>query len=1106
MSFTACLWGFRLRVMRGGSSRHAELAGELVEWWEDLCELGTGSRVVLVAVPSGWGRTAALDHLAAAAGSADAPVTLVARINGAELLEHNQGVQAAAVIDRLAKGITRHEGAEFVGLDRLGGVAQLGLGVGGLFVSGLGAAVGFLVAGVALAGAGKIWDDSPAGQDGALARAARAVAATSLRVPVVVIVDDADLVDRGLALTLIENLADRWGGQVLVVAAVNPGGSLATALTARGRQGVVEGLVRIAEADPDMSSASRAALVRELCPELPDVAVRTIARRTGTFADVFAVTASPRLAELRADQPDAEAAAAVEAALTGRLRPALPSPEAVIIAWAGGLLHARQAAQAMSVRGLARPADSPADVHRWDHLERPANATSSQLTAQVADLATADRQAMARVLLAEAAAIIADRACGPVDRIAAARAVHRTRADLADRTGLPAVQRQLTADLEALRETAAALEIAAKAVAEWPAAGDPADRDWLAAAVLRLTQRTPAPALTPLAESLIDEAATAGAAIGLEARIWAAVALLGVPDGRNDALSLIDQLAADLDQHGDLGTAGEQWRLLLAFHAGRSGYPAIAQRLLTPLLTSADPARQGTASAVLHAVTGPGAGIRLQNAVLKAELAALPPEADDDLLRIHHALAANHDVLGEYQQALIHGQYELALRTAIQSSDHPDFLTTRGKIAAWTGDAGDARGALRLFQELAPDQERVFGPLTSHTFSTRANIASWTGRSGDAADALRLCLELQPDMERILGAQHAETLRNKGNIAYWTGQCGDAASAVRLFRELQPEIDQVLGPDHPDTLTNRGNIASWAGQSGDAAGALRLSLELQPDMERILGPEHPETLDIRANIAFWTGSSGDIAGGLRLSQELLSDRERVLGPDHPAVLSSRANLAFWTGQNGDAADTLRLYRELVPDMERVNGPHHPDTLSAKASIASLTGRCGDPAGALRLSQDLLPELRQVLGPDHHQTLIARGSIASLTSQCGDTGTALRLSVELLPDLQRVFGPDHQDTLTARSNIAFWTSQCGDAAGGLHLYLELLPDMERVLGPDHLETLTTRRVIAALTAECGDGAGALRLLQELLPDIERVFGPDHPNVLATRRAISSATGE
>ena len=68
--------------------------------------------------------------------------------------------------------------------------------------------------------------------------------------------------------------------------------------------------------------------------------------------------------------------------------------------------------------------------------------------------------------------------------------------------------------------------------------------------------------------------------------------------------------------------------------------------------------------------------------------------------------------------------------------DHPDTLTTRNNIAAWTGRGGDAAGALRLFRELLPDRERVLGPDHPETLTTRNNIAYWTGECGDLAGAL----------------------------------------------------------------------------------------------------------------------------------------------------------------------------------------------------------------------------------------------------------------------------------------------------------------------------------------------------------------------------------
>ena len=525
-----------------------------------------------------------------------------------------------------------------------------------------------------------------------------------------------------------------------------------------------------------------------------------------TFAEVFAVASAPRLTEITAAQGQDEARllAVTDEIISARLRRPDPSPEAVIIAWAGGLLHARQATRALDVLGLPQAADDDPDVLRAGDLERVTDPAAPRLAGQVTALAVRDRQAMAVALLEEARRITVDPACGLVERMAAAQAAHQLRADLADRSALPGIQRELTAALEALGEPAAALDVAAAALEDWPPGDSAGDRDWLAAAVLRLSALGPAPAQPPLVAQLIAEATAGGAGLGLEARVWAAVELLSIGGQRAAALDLADQAGSALDEHAAaLGPAADQWRLLLAFHAGRAGQPALTERLLAPLLNSGDGQREDAARAVLYACAGPDADTRLQNIVLEAELVALPSHAGDDRLRIHHALAANYGALGEYRQALTHGQRELTLRTTIQSPDHPDTLITRNSVAALTGRSGDLAGALRLSRELLPDQERVLGP------------------------------------------DHPSTLANRGNIAHWTGQYGDAAAALRLFRELLPDEERVLGPDHPSTLTSRNNIAALTAQCGDAAAALRLSRELLPDRERVLGPDHPSTLSSR---------------------------------------------------------------------------------------------------------------------------------------------------------------------------------------------------------------------------------------------------------------------
>jgi hypothetical protein len=350
-----CMFGVWLLVIAdrslagvgGVSARHEAVLSELAEWWEDVSVGGIGSAVVLLAVPPGWGRSSVLDGLEGVAAGADGPVTLTVRIGGVPA--GGRAVQAQQLQQALAAPFTQPRIVKLLGLDSAAGEAQLGLGVAGLFVSGLAAALPLLLASLGVTAAGNAWDASPAGQQGAVARAARRLAAVSVTAPVLVIVDDADELDAGLAVMMIESLAGRYDGRVLVVAAVRPGAALETELVSGGRYDLL-GRVHLADADPDMGVTARAELVRELVPDLPAAAVERISRRTGTFADVFAVIASERLAELAGDSGGGLLAgvdAVVDAVLAPRRAPV--SAGAVAVAFAGGVLCA--AGRADPIRG-----------------------------------------------------------------------------------------------------------------------------------------------------------------------------------------------------------------------------------------------------------------------------------------------------------------------------------------------------------------------------------------------------------------------------------------------------------------------------------------------------------------------------------------------------------------------------------------------------------------------------------------------------------------------------------------------------------------------------------------------------------------------------------
>ena len=180
----------------------------------------------------------------------------------------------------------RRQAAALLCRSRLRGAPRLG--ARSLLLTGMAGTISLLQAGLAAAAAGHGADDCPASENGPTARAARVVAAVSASAPALVVIDDADYLDPGLAVTMIENLIDHHDSRVLVVAAVDLGSDLAAALTSRARYGPTAGKVHRANADPRMGYQSRAELASELSPHLSAAQAQQLARQTRTFAEIFA--------------------------------------------------------------------------------------------------------------------------------------------------------------------------------------------------------------------------------------------------------------------------------------------------------------------------------------------------------------------------------------------------------------------------------------------------------------------------------------------------------------------------------------------------------------------------------------------------------------------------------------------------------------------------------------------------------------------------------------------------------------------------------------------------------------------------------------------------
>lgn len=319
---------------------------------------------------------------------------------------------------------------------------------------------------------------------------------------------------------------------------------------------------------------------------------------------MFAVAAADRVAGLGPGAGAGEAVAAADAVIGAVLARSVPSREAAVLAWAGGSLHDKQADACLQVLGAERLAG---DVHvrRAGPLAVLADPLSPRYGEQAAAFSAGQRAALAGAVLAAAGRVAADSGAGLTDRVVARQAVHRVRGDLdpALREQLPRLQCALIRALEQLADYDAAWLVAGQALAETPAG---AGRTELLAARLCLTWTRPAAGQRdPLAEEAAGLALAAGAVTGLEARVWAAADLLARGTDQEQALAAAGRVAAELDSSGTLGAAGDQWRLLLAFAAGRPACSSRTAYLRKPGRTWTWPATSshGTASRCADSVT-----------------------------------------------------------------------------------------------------------------------------------------------------------------------------------------------------------------------------------------------------------------------------------------------------------------------------------------------------------------------------------------------------------------------------------------------------------------------------------------------------------------------
>lgn len=391
-------------------------------------------------------------------------------------------------------------------------------------------------------------------------------------------------------------------------------------------------------------------------------------------------------------------------------------------------------------------------------------------------------------------------------------------------------------------------------------------------------------------------------------------------------------------------------------------------------------------------------------------------------------------------------------------------------------------------------------------FYLQHQAATYRLHQGHTAAAIREYERLLVDYQRVLGKDHPNTLTTRANLAHAYLRAGQVDKAIVEFEQLLADARRILGEDHPNTLAIRGNLARSYREAGRVDKAIEEFERLLVDHQRVLTtqPLHIlliNTLVTRANLAYAYMEAGRVEETITECERLLDDERRELGDDHPLTLTTRADLARAYREAGRYEEAIAEFTRVLADRGRVLGEYHPNTVATRGNLARSYREAGRLGEAIAEYERVIVDARRVLGDDHPDTLALRGSLARTYREAARFDEAIAEFVRLVADHRRTVGDQHLNTLITRANLARSYLEAGRFEEAIAEYEQLLADRQRILGDDHPHTVATRHHLVEAYRRAGRWTSVGERGQA--PASWRASGEEYPITLATRGNLAYA---
>jgi tetratricopeptide (TPR) repeat protein len=432
--------------------------------------------------------------------------------------------------------------------------------------------------------------------------------------------------------------------------------------------------------------------------------------------------------------------------------------------------------------------------------------------------------------------------------------------------------------------------------------------------------------------ALLDE--KMGNVAGAEALIRGALAIQFSTDRRSIFIDSLDDVAASLQEIGDLPTA----RLLLEH--------AVARR--------------------------------------KEESGIKHPDYATSLNNLGMLLWAQNDLTGARE--LI--EEALRIRKEAIGERHPAYLTSLNNLAVLLQAKGDFAAAKPLFEKTLALRKEVLGERSPDYAVSLANLAEFYRAQGVLGEARRL-LELSVATRlRGLGGEHASTATGLTNLASTARAQGDLAAAGVYYERALRIREKTLGPKDINTLISLTNLASVYHEQGRLNDAKALFERAAGAYQAIKAKNRGEPAAALFGLGTTALDRGDYATARDAIDGALVIRFDVLGNRHPDYINTLAVLGeieVAAGRFDRGESRLEQVRDL---RSRGRGTRGPGYAGALGDLAALKVRAGDFDRARKLSIEELAIRRDTLGEGHPGVAFNRLDLALIALGSGDAAGAL----------------------------------------------------------------------------------------------------------------------